>query len=431
MAVYKIIASADIEALSTWEYWDGTTWQPATLLPGASDDIYMNGFSPTTSILVTITYNSIRNTADVGMGINVGGTLNFNTDYVSIIFTITANLYQEQDNLIYFSAHRSGRIMIFIGNSYPGNAGVVIFSYSGGNAATHNLEIYGNIYGNINNLSYYFNYGGAGTPNLGAILVGECFAGGAAMFYQRAYSPTYSRTFSLTGSATASNLANCFILYPTSTVVSNITGNLYPSAYFPAIIYVTKLHFTNSNLYAVGTMNAFAYAHLQSLKVTGYLNWNVPSDDPSGYMTLSNNTDDLYPLEADVRSGTTYSAELKVGTCAVPPASTVNIGVPVDDTVGTNAFDGVMVERLKNCATTGMVGQIVASYNAAPVEIIPNAEKRHDFTGSTSFCGTAVWGTLESSPIWNLTRIVVSIDGSSISTTAEDSWNNRYVASHN
>jgi hypothetical protein len=41
--------------------------------------------------------------------------------------------------------------------------------------------------------------------------------------------------------------------------------------------------------------------------------------------------------EADVRDGTSYAANTKTGTLAVPPASAVSVGVPVDNTTGTAA----------------------------------------------------------------------------------------------
>lgn len=42
------------------------------------------------------------------------------------------------------------------------------------------------------------------------------------------------------------------------------------------------------------------------------------------------------PPEADVRDGVSYAAGTRTGTCAVPPAGSVSIGVPVDNTVGTS-----------------------------------------------------------------------------------------------
>ena len=69
----------------------------------------------------------------------------------------------------------------------------------------------------------------------------------------------------------------------------------------------------------------------------------------------------------DPNSGTT-------GTCAIPPAASVVKNVPVDNTVGTWEFEENLVNRLKNCATTAMVGQIVASYNAAPAELLLNGD---------------------------------------------------------
>lgn len=40
------------------------------------------------------------------------------------------------------------------------------------------------------------------------------------------------------------------------------------------------------------------------------------------------------PAERDVRLNTVYANETKVGKCAVPPREKVDLGVPVDDSVG-------------------------------------------------------------------------------------------------
>jgi hypothetical protein len=82
------------------------------------------------------------------------------------------------------------------------------------------------------------------------------------------------------------------------------------------------------------------------------------------------------PLTQDVRLGVSYDAGNKTGTCAVPPASSVLFGVPVDNTVGTAAVSSSAVQaaceaalaafsggRLANVATVASVGQQLADVN--------------------------------------------------------------------
>jgi hypothetical protein len=79
--------------------------------------------------------------------------------------------------------------------------------------------------------------------------------------------------------------------------------------------------------------------------------------------------------EADVRSGTSYALGNKTGTCAVPAAGSVALGVSVDNTTGTAVLtpaavwdaltsgmttSGSIGARLKNAATLDSTGQQLA-----------------------------------------------------------------------
>lgn len=80
----------------------------------------------------------------------------------------------------------------------------------------------------------------------------------------------------------------------------------------------------------------------------------------------------LMPATSNVRAGIVYNGGNSTGTCAVPAASSVAFGVPVDNTTGTavltpsNVWDYLTTnintsnsigERLKNCSTIASVGQ--------------------------------------------------------------------------
>jgi hypothetical protein len=92
----------------------------------------------------------------------------------------------------------------------------------------------------------------------------------------------------------------------------------------------------------------------------------------------------LGPATTDVRSGVSYGGGL-VGTCAVPAAGSVALGVPVGSTTGTALLTGAAVasavwdtltsslttsgsigERVKNCATTEIVGEQLAAALSTP-----------------------------------------------------------------
>jgi|688.fasta_scaffold195585_3 hypothetical protein len=82
----------------------------------------------------------------------------------------------------------------------------------------------------------------------------------------------------------------------------------------------------------------------------------------------------LLPAASNVRSGVTYNAGQTTGTCAVPGASSVLVGVPVDNTVGTASVSSTAIQsacdaaiaafssgRLANVATVASTGQQIAN----------------------------------------------------------------------
>jgi hypothetical protein len=88
------------------------------------------------------------------------------------------------------------------------------------------------------------------------------------------------------------------------------------------------------------------------------------------------NASGLMPAASNVRSGTVYNGGNSTGTCAVPAAGSVALGVPVDNTTGTAALtpaavwsfatssattSGSMGERLANAATVASTGQQLAN----------------------------------------------------------------------
>ena len=81
------------------------------------------------------------------------------------------------------------------------------------------------------------------------------------------------------------------------------------------------------------------------------------------------------PAISDVRLGTVYNTGNYTGTCAIPAAGSVALGVAVDNTTGTAALtpasvwgyltasatvSGSMGERLKNAGTVQTIGQQIA-----------------------------------------------------------------------
>ena len=50
---------------------------------------------------------------------------------------------------------------------------------------------------------------------------------------------------------------------------------------------------------------------------------------------------------------------------------------------------------------------------------------RHSFATPLDYIGIAPTGTLETDPVWNITRLTTTLSGTSLSQTATGAWTNR------
>ena len=67
-------------------------------------------------------------------------------------------------------------------------------------------------------------------------------------------------------------------------------------------------------------------------------------------------------------------------------------------------------------------------YNTSIVNLPTAYITKHDFSGSYSYCGRAVYGTVEAAPGWTISRIEILIDGTTDTKSATNvAWTDRYV----
>jgi len=103
--------------------------------------------------------------------------------------------------------------------------------------------------------------------------------------------------------------------------------------------------------------------------------------DAGAAKTLVDATQGQMPAATDVRDGVSYASGALTGTCAVPAAGSVALGVPVDATTGTAALTpadvwdtltsslttaGSIGERLKNSASVASTGDQLEAALTAP-----------------------------------------------------------------
>lgn len=65
-----------------------------------------------------------------------------------------------------------------------------------------------------------------------------------------------------------------------------------------------------------------------------------------------------YPVAANVRDGTVYNSGASTGTLKVPPAGSVALGVPVDNTVGSAVLNGVTLAQIEGSAVLAMKAHV-------------------------------------------------------------------------
>jgi hypothetical protein len=134
--------------------------------------------------------------------------------------------------------------------------------------------------------------------------------------------------------------------------------------------------------------------------------YEVPNSTVTGkapFYSANNYPSNGYPAQGNVRSQTVYGPNNEfTGTCAVPAASSVAAGTPVDGGVGTAILTGASVRGAVGLASANLDTQLapLTSYSPAP---------------SASDIATAVW-TRTSRPITNIADIVSAVWAATVKT---------------
>jgi hypothetical protein len=284
-----------------------------------SNIIITNGNLTITGTITGVSSYAINSTTSgtiTVIGDVLGPSFAFDTIFLNSAstFIVTGNIIGGTAGRSIFSSFNSS---IIISGNITGGPGGVGISISNGN-----LSVTGTIQG--------------GTSN-GA--VGASITGGTLNHIGVAQASAF-------GSAIACNT-------PTTSVVT-CTGPFLRNGFIPAIASQTLRINALSNPY-------FEFRKSDNTDVT-----YVDED------TLN------FPIELDVREGTSYASGLYTGTLAVPLPSNVRVGIATDDTVGTadltaedfwnylvsNGFaSGSMGERMKNVSTVASTGAQIASYS--------------------------------------------------------------------
>lgn len=386
MAVYYARATGNV---------NGTIW--ATTPSGTASDLFSsftnadvlmaNNFTVTLNVNTTVAEvrNDSANSATAGGSFSLSGGV-----------TLTANVFAGVASCVAFalaSPNSASIVGTITGGTSSGVTGGVFHSGTG------TLTITGNVVGGSGLQANGVYINSSGTINITGQVTGGS-TGGAFGVYQVSAASSVSVTGNVTGGSAGVGLLN---QSPgTTTVVGIATGGSGAAglqAQGSAVVTVTRAKGNGFGNGSTGVTAAFGVNNAASGSTINVyeVEWGDLGQSPtSGPITLLNATSNValfyrtsggkktlidsaasagHPAASNVRSGIVYANGNQTGTCAVPAAGSVALGVAVDNTTGTAVLTQANVEaalgafssgRLGNCATVASVGQQLADALTTP-----------------------------------------------------------------
>jgi len=408
MPTYYARKAGNINAADVWATTPSGTAAAVTFASG--DVLVSNSFA--------IAINVDTNLGGAGQVRNdpLGGATAGGTFTLAAGVTLTANVLQNNttggNTVIQFSANAQS-VSYIVGNvttptNTSGNVRTILISGTGtlnftGNATGDHRFFTGG--GSISlqgggTLNFTGNaYGGTGVngqaievTNAAATvnLTGNAYGGGGPAIYN-AGSGTVNITGSAFGSITTGAGSGVFNASTGTIRVTRAVGNAYGPGNTSGL--AASVGASNSGLGLIEIEQLEFGAYGQSpVSGTGIrlkkANTNVAVFnycDTAGAKTLVDATQGQMPAATDVRSGVSYASGALTGSCAVPAASSVAFGVPVDATTGAAFLSqsdvlaavwgaattslttaGSIGERLKNAATVSTTSEQLANALTAP-----------------------------------------------------------------
>lgn len=289
-------------AILTGNWSSITTWNGGTL-PAAGDDVYANGFSVTINQNITVSKISTEVCPPTTIG---GGGFFSNANFIYTCDIVGGN------SLCLTCNNNAGVNLRIIGNVIAKNSTAVALIVN-----AYITQLTGNVYGGLTTSAV-----GISTSNGPAI---NNIVGNVISNVGPAYASTGTNNDTIVGNVYASSTQ----VGATNNGGFTITGNL----------------FNSGGYMAVRTQRVF-------INTSNQIQWLVQNQSSTNIQLYSADYFVGSPATSDVRLGVTYGVGSSLtGTLAVPPASSVAVAVPIDNTVGTAII-----------SITDM-GALLASYN--------------------------------------------------------------------
>ena len=399
---------ANYRAVATGNWSSGATWGGGAVPPDAAGhNIYSNGFTVTidTNVDVALITNAAITASFVGGGTSAaaGGTFNLN-DGITVTSTSISGGASASPTILY-----SGTTSATISSSTI-TAGTSNGHHAIRNAGTGTLNITGNCngLGSSGQAAHAVYLSGGGTINITGNLTGGNGTVGIDSLGGTAVVNKGGGTINVTGNITGTSSPNYGLANISTGVVNVQNGNVTSTGNANGILQsAAGVLLVNGNVAAsasaiginasAGTVevvgnctatNGFnAISNTGTVKASGSFiysaNGTLPISAPRiilnatpalAYTRYALNGIGTYvdmftadnaplgPATSDVRFGVSYGSG-QVGTCRVPAAGSVALGVPVDATTGTAVLtaDAIWNSQTSAMTTAGSVGQRLAN----------------------------------------------------------------------
>jgi hypothetical protein len=390
MANYFARKAGNINATDVWATTPSGTAADVWSTFTSSDVLHSNSFAITVNVSTTV--ETVRN--DNANSATAGGSFTLSNGV-----TLTANCVAGSgaSACVQFSG-TTGNSANIVGNVTGGSAGN---AHGAANASTGTLNITGNATGGTVGFAIGANNSSTGILNITGNVTGGSVADARGARNQS--TGTLNITGNVTGGTVASALGATNDVAGTLTITGSAIASNTSIGVNNASTGILSVIRAVGNSWGIGAAGGVNSAVGLSSAVVGSdtraeeLEYGANGQAPtSGAVRIVNKTNNrcLVDLttsviktladpsdatgqanQADVRSGVSYALGNRTGTCAVPAASSVAFGVPIDATTGTAALtpaavwdaltsgmttSGSIGARLKNAATLDSTGQQLA-----------------------------------------------------------------------
>jgi hypothetical protein len=408
MATYFARKTGNINAADVWATTPSGTAAAVTFAAG--DVLMANSFTITVNVSTDLGgAGQVRNgttggaTAGGSFALSNGVTLTANIFSGSVncvtlnggTFTIYGNLTGGTGTTTGAVASTSGtnNLSIF-GNITGGNGNGAAGVYCA--SSTLNLQVEGNIVGGSGNVSSGINYINSGSGN--ATVVGTVTGGtfGSASGITTALTSNIVNVTGVVTGGTLTTNSGCSVLGVLNINGLAVGGIAGPGVSAGVAVTATRAVGNGFGLGSVGLTGApgiantgTAVVEVRELEygsrgmspVTGIVRLKKDSlnqaifnwVDSGAAKILVDATQGQMPAASDVRFGVSYASGALTGSCAVPSASSVAFGVPVDATTGTAALTPAAVWEYATRTITGGLVDTATTLTNAP--IVPTASQ--------------------------------------------------------